>query len=217
MAAIKCAGSGCRSSGCRSSRSRFCTGAGFLLLFPGFGAGVAGRDQARPTGSMWKPFVTKSATDDVSERPDRGTPQNSAPISLASDESSADLILGGGGEIWVKGYRPFTHARRCGLPTNGTPVYGGYFAVELKNQARGDCSGRTWLRRALLPRTSAKDLAKLIAKHVAYALEMGADPSYTGVRCRSPWSFSKAPARHSRTRSIRSGSPTTGAKTWRWK
>jgi phosphate transport system substrate-binding protein len=93
-------------------------------------------------------------------------------ISLAPNESSADLILGGGGEIWVKGYRPFTHRSETALPTNGTPVYGGYVAVELKNK-----QGVTLWSDLVTPGPSsedaAKDLAKIIAKHVAYALEMG--------------------------------------------
>lgn len=93
-------------------------------------------------------------------------------ISLAPDESSADLILGGGGEIWIRGYRPFTHRSETGLPTNGTAVYGGYVAVELKNK-----QGVTLWSDLVTPEPSsedvAKDLAKLIAKHVAYALEMG--------------------------------------------
>src|ERR1700728_4365022 len=58
------------------------------------------------------------------------------------------------------------------LPTNGTPVYGGYVAVELRNK-----QGVTLWSDLVTPGPSsedaAKDLAKLIAKHVAYTLELG--------------------------------------------
>lgn len=116
-------------------------------------------------------FVTKSPTDTF-QKDLTAELRKIGSISLAPDESSADLILGGGGEIWVKGYRPFTHRSETGLPTNGTPVYGGYVAVELKNK-----QGVTLWSDLVTPGRSsedvARDLAKLIAKHVAYALEMG--------------------------------------------
>ncbi len=116
-------------------------------------------------------FVTKSPTENF-QKDLTAELRKISSVSLAPDESSADLILGGGGEIWVRGYRPFTHRSETGLPTNGTPVYGGYVAVELKNK-----QGVTLWSDLVTPGPSsgnvAKDIAKLIAKHVAYALEMG--------------------------------------------
>src|SRR5580658_1845776 len=116
-------------------------------------------------------FVTKSPTDTF-QKDLTAELRKISSISLAPDESSADLILGGGGEIWVKGYRPFTHRSEMRLPTNGTPVYGGYLAVELRNK-----QGVTLWSDLVTPGPSsedaAKDLAKIIAKHLAYALEMG--------------------------------------------
>jgi phosphate ABC transporter phosphate-binding protein len=116
-------------------------------------------------------FVTKSPTDTF-QKDLTAELRKISSISLAPDESSADLILGGGGEIWVKGYRPFTHRSEMRLPTNGTPVYGGYLAVELRNK-----QGVTLWSDLVTPGSSsedaAKDIAKLIAKHLAYALEMG--------------------------------------------
>jgi hypothetical protein len=53
-------------------------------------------------------------------------------ISLVSAESSADAILGGGGEIWIKGYRSL-NPRSGRSPSNGTPVYAGFLSVELRN------------------------------------------------------------------------------------
>jgi phosphate transport system substrate-binding protein len=116
-------------------------------------------------------FVTKSPADTF-QKDVIAALRKISSISLTPDESSADLILGGGGEIWVRGYRPFTHRSETGLPTNGTPVYGGYVAVELKNKQRV-----TLWSDLVTPGPSsedvAKDLAKLIAKHVAYAVKMG--------------------------------------------
>jgi phosphate ABC transporter phosphate-binding protein len=116
-------------------------------------------------------FVTKSPTDTF-QKDVTAELRKISSISLAPNESGADLILGGGGEIWVKGYRPFSPRSEMRLPTNGTPVYGGYVAVELRNK-----QGVTLWSDLVTPGPSsedaAKDLARLIAKHVAHALEMG--------------------------------------------
>jgi phosphate transport system substrate-binding protein len=90
-------------------------------------------------------------------------------IALVASQSSADAILGGGGEIWVKGYRSL-NPRSGRSPSNGTPVYGGYLAVELRD-AKGDT---LWTDLVTPPTGSedvSKDLAKRIAKDVALALE----------------------------------------------
>src|ERR1700760_75569 len=55
-----------------------------------------------------------------------------AGVELAANESGADAILGGGGEIWVRGYRSL-NPRSGRLPADGTPIYGGYLSVELRN------------------------------------------------------------------------------------
>ena len=90
-------------------------------------------------------------------------------VSLVPDESSADLILGGGGEVWIRGYRGFSPRSEMKLPTNGTPLYGGYLSVELKNK-----QGVTVWSYLATPETASedvsKDLAKRIANHLAIAL-----------------------------------------------
>ena len=53
-------------------------------------------------------------------------------VSLAPSETGADAILGGGGEIWIKGYRSL-NPRSGRWPSNGTPVYAGYLSVELRD------------------------------------------------------------------------------------
>src|ERR1700721_1627698 len=90
-------------------------------------------------------------------------------VSLVPDESSADLILGGGGEVWIRGYRSFSSRSHMKLPTNGTPIYGGYLSVELKNK-----HGVTVWSDLVTPGTAAedisKDLSKRIAKHIVEGL-----------------------------------------------
>jgi phosphate transport system substrate-binding protein len=91
-------------------------------------------------------------------------------VSLVPDQSNADLILGGGGEIWVRGYRSFSPRSHMKLPTNGAPIYGGYLSVELKNKR-----GVTVWSYLVTPGTPSedisKDLSKRIAKHLADALK----------------------------------------------
>jgi len=82
--------------------------------------------------------------------------------------------LGGGGEIWVKGYRSL-NPRSGRSPSNGTPVYAGYLSVELR-----DRNGETIWSYLATPGPStdvAKDLSKRIAKHVAEALQQDPMPS----------------------------------------
>jgi phosphate transport system substrate-binding protein len=96
-------------------------------------------------------------------------------VSLATDESSADAILGGGGEVWIKGYR--SHNPQLGkVPLNGTPIYTGFLSIELS-----DKSGQTlWSYLATPPEASedvTKDLSTLIVKKLQEALEKGEAPS----------------------------------------
>jgi hypothetical protein len=84
-------------------------------------------------------------------------------ISLVSSQSKADLVLGGGGDIWVKGYRSL-NPRSGRLPSNGTPVYAGFLSVESRN-AKGET---LWSYLATPGSTSedvSQDLAKRIVKH----------------------------------------------------
>jgi len=86
-------------------------------------------------------------------------------ISLVSEEANADLILDGGGEVWVKGYRSFSPRSELKLPSNGTPIYGGFVSVELKNQ-----QGVTLWSYLVTPEASSPDISKDLAKRVAKLL-----------------------------------------------
>jgi phosphate ABC transporter phosphate-binding protein len=98
-------------------------------------------------------------------------------VSLAGDESSADAILGGGGEVWIRGYR--SHNPQLGnVPPNGTPIYTGFLSVELR-----DRNGQTiWSYLATPPASSgdvSKDLSTLIVKKLVEALAQGEALSHT--------------------------------------
>ncbi len=90
-------------------------------------------------------------------------------VILVSNPANADLILDGGGEIWVRGYRSFSPRSELKLSTNGTPVYGGFMSVELKNK-----QGVTIWSDLVTPGEASndvsKDLARRIAKHLAEGL-----------------------------------------------
>jgi phosphate transport system substrate-binding protein len=97
-------------------------------------------------------------------------------LKLVPDEAQADLILGGGGEIWIKSYRSFSPRSHMKMPTNGTPVYGGYLSVELKNK-----QGVTVWSYLATPdpfsEDASKDIAKRIAKHIPEGLMDAAIPA----------------------------------------
>src|SRR5580698_11322165 len=68
-----------------------------------------------------EPFVTQSGAEKFREDVIAELRKVSS-VSLASDASSADAILGGGGEIWIKGYS--VHNPRLGkFAPNGAAVY----------------------------------------------------------------------------------------------
>jgi phosphate transport system substrate-binding protein len=92
-------------------------------------------------------------------------------VSVTEDESSADAILGGGGEIWVKGYR--SHNPQLGkVAPNGTAIYDGFLSVELRDRN----SETLWSYLATPPEASgdvSKDLSTVIVKKLVEALAQG--------------------------------------------
>jgi phosphate transport system substrate-binding protein len=100
-------------------------------------------------------------------------------VTLAADESNADAILGGGGEVWIKGYR--SHNPRLGkVAPNGTPIYTGFLSIELRDK-NGEI---LWSYLATPPAASgdvSKDISILIAKKLNEALEQGEAPTQTAL------------------------------------
>jgi phosphate transport system substrate-binding protein len=125
-----------------------------------------------------EPFATKAGAEKLQEDLTSELRKLSS-VSLVPEKSSADVILGGGGEIWIKGYRSL-NPRSGRLPSNGTPVYGGFLSVELKKP-----NGVTLWSYLVTPGAASedvsKDLAKRIAKHLPEALDLIEAPSPAGL------------------------------------
>jgi phosphate transport system substrate-binding protein len=134
-------------------------------------AAVACAWQGSDTGTKLlyvEPFTTKSGAEELRNDVTAELRKLNS-VSLVADQSNADLILGGGGAIWVRGYRSFSPRSHMKLPTNGTPVYSGYLSVELKNK-----QGVTLWSYLATPGSGSgdvsKDLSKKIARNLAGAL-----------------------------------------------
>ena len=137
-----------------------------LLAVPLFASQTATRSTVKRF--YVEPFTTKSGSEKL--RSEIIAELRKLPsISIAPTAAGADLILGGGGEIWIKGYRSL-NPRSGRLPSDGSPVYDGFLSVELR-----DSKGETVWSYLATPGPGAtdvgKDLAKRIAKHLAEELE----------------------------------------------
>jgi phosphate transport system substrate-binding protein len=102
-------------------------------------------------------------------------------FSLVSNEANADLILGGGGELWIKGYRSFSPRSHIKMPSNGTPIYGGYLSVELKNR-RGVTVWSYLATPGAASEDASHDVSERIAKRLAEASIESAVPATSAAR-----------------------------------
>ena len=131
-----------------------------------------------------EPFTTKAGAEKLREDVIARTSKAEFDLAGFGSNRARIVILGGGGEIWVKGYRSL-NPRSGRLPSNGTPVYGGFLSVELR-----DTKGETLWSYLVTPGAGSedvsKDLAKRIAKHVAEALRTGAKRRLRRLPCLSP-------------------------------
>src|SRR3984885_6537291 len=160
------------------SVSRFRLTVCFAFCCPMFGFTLA--QQTAPANPIKRLYVEPFATQAGSEKFREDVVSELRKlnsVSLAADESSADAILGGGGQVWIKGYR--SHNPQLGkVPPNGTPIYTGFLSMELR-----DKFGQTlWSYLAAPPEASddvSKDLLTVIAKKLAGALAQGETPSGT--------------------------------------
>ena len=117
-----------------------------------------------------EPFTTRTGSKEL--RDDLiGELRKLRSISIVDRGADADVILGGGGEIWVKGYRSL-NPRAGASKSSATPVHAGYLSVELR-----DPKGETVWSDLVTPGAGygdvSKDLSRRIAKHVADALTRG--------------------------------------------
>ena len=96
-------------------------------------------------------------------------------VMIVPHRFTADAVLSGDGEIWIKGYRSL-NPRSGRLPSNGTPVYSGFLSVELRD-VKGDTLWSYLATARADSENVSKDLSKQIGKHLAEALASGHQPS----------------------------------------
>src|SRR5262249_14736088 len=90
---------------------------------------------AEPSRSIERIYIEMFATKAGAEQLQQDVAAEIRKLSsvvIVPDRARADAILGGGGEIWIKGHRSL-NPRSGRLPSNGSPVYGGFLSVELKD------------------------------------------------------------------------------------
>jgi phosphate transport system substrate-binding protein len=122
-----------------------------------------------------EPFTTQGGSENFRDEVIRAL-GNLHEVSLTQDKASADAVLGGGGAVWIKGYR--SHNPQLGnVPANGSPIYTGFLSVELRDKD----DETLWSYLATPPEASrdvAKDLATQIENKLASALnQIEVDPS----------------------------------------
>jgi phosphate ABC transporter phosphate-binding protein len=142
------------------------------LVLNGGVAGLAAAGQTAPANPIRQIYVEPFSTREGSEKLRQDVIaelRKMKSVSLATDESSTDEILGGGGEIWIKGYRSH-NPQLSHVAPNGTPIYTGFLSIELR-----DKNGQTlWSYLATPPAASgdvSKDLSMQIVKKLGKALE----------------------------------------------
>src|SRR5215469_7277415 len=122
----------------------------------------------RPAKRLYvEPFATKEGAQKLREDL-MAEVRRLGTFSVVSDEANADLILGGGGELWIKGYRSFSPRSHMKMPSNGTPIYGGYLSVELRNRR-----GITVWSYLATPGAASEDASRDISKRIAKRLAEG--------------------------------------------
>lgn len=159
------------------SVSRFGLTACFAFCCAMLGPTLAGQTAPTQVRRLYvEPFATQAGSEKFREDVITELRKLNS-VSVAADESNADAILGGGGEVWIKGYR--SHNPQLGkVAPNGTPIYTGFLSIELR-----DKDGQTlWSYLATPPAASedvSKDLSTLIVKKLVEALKQGEAPFRT--------------------------------------
>jgi phosphate ABC transporter phosphate-binding protein len=159
------------------SVSRFGLTACFAFCCAMLGPTLAGQTAPAQVRRLYvEPFATQAGSEKFREDVISELRKLNS-VSVAADESNADAILGGGGEVRIKGYR--SHNPQLGkVAPNGTPIYTGFLSIELR-----DKDGQTlWSYLATPPAASgdvSKDLSTLIVKKLVEALKQGEAPSRT--------------------------------------
>ena len=86
-------------------------------------------------------------------------------LAVVNDKASADFILSGSGETYIKGYVG-TNPRVRYLNSDARPVYGGFLSVELKNREHDP----VWSSLATPRRFGSDDINRNLAGQVVHKL-----------------------------------------------
>jgi hypothetical protein len=86
-------------------------------------------------------------------------------VAVVDDARSADFILSGNGETYIKGYLG-TNPRVRYLNSDAKPVYGGFLSVELKNREHDP----VWSYLATPRRFGSEDINHNLAGQIAHKL-----------------------------------------------
>lgn len=91
-------------------------------------------------------------------------------IKLSDDPSSADFVISGTGETFIKGYLG-TNPRVRYLNSDAKPVYGGYLSLELKNSTHETVWSYLVTPRRFGPEDINLNLAGQMVRKVAEAIQ----------------------------------------------
>ncbi len=86
-------------------------------------------------------------------------------VEVVDDAASADFVLSGAGETYIKGYVG-TNPRVHYLNSDAKPVYGGFLSVELKNREHDP----VWSYLATPRRFGSDDINRNLAGQIAHKL-----------------------------------------------
>jgi hypothetical protein len=104
------------------------------------------------------------------------TLQKNRSLTLTGDASSAQLILAGSGETYIKGYLG-TNPRVRYLNSDARPVYGGFLSVELKNREHDTIWSYLVTPRRFGSEDINRNLAGQIVRKLTEAIEAQRKPS----------------------------------------
>jgi len=96
--------------------------------------------------------------------------QKNRSLTVTNDASSAEFILAGSGETYIKGYLG-TNPRVRYLNSDARPVYGGFLSVELKNREHDTIWSYLVTPRRFGSEDISRNLAGQITRKLAQAVE----------------------------------------------
>ena len=139
---------------------------------------LAGTGFAAPARLFIEPFMTRADSEKLREDLIAEVRKQDS-VAIVQDEANADFVVGGGGEVWIKGYRSL-NPRSGRRPSNGTAIYSGFLSVELRN-TRGETLWSYLATPSVGAEDVSKDLSKRIARNLVAALAISESPARSEI------------------------------------